>query len=109
MSRSEEESMFRADMKAIAEDPMTREWWKLCEPCQEPFSQWPREDGSKPLSEGGEGDWWAPLVCLCHCGYWPTEYSLISRDPDFVPQNPNGSTTVEPSPPPAAAAASPVS
>ena len=93
-SPSEEKAMFEADMKAIADDPITREWWKQCEPCQEPFSQWPAE--ARPPSEGGQGDWWAPLQCLNHCGHWAMNYSNQRRDPDFVPQNPQSSTTTQP-------------
>jgi len=91
----EEQSLFNADMKAIAEDPITLEWWKLCEPCQEPFTQWP--EGATMLSEGGTGDWWAPLENLNHCGRWPMDYSDDLRDPDFVPRNPNGKTVEHPS------------
>jgi L-rhamnose mutarotase len=93
-SPEDEHALFVADMKAIADDPVTREWWALCEPCQQPFSQWPV--GAKSLSEGGEGDWWAPLDCLNHCGYWPVEYSDRNRDPDFQPQNPKGRTMAQP-------------
>ena len=94
LSKEEESALFEADMKAIAEDPITREWWIECEPCQEPFAQFPK--GAKPPSAGGSDDWWAPLVCLNHCGYWPVQYSTASRDPDFVPQNPRRSTTTQP-------------
>lgn len=93
-SPEDEHALFESDMKAIADDPVTREWWALCEPCQTPFSQWP--SGAKYLSQGGEGDWWAPLDCLAHCGHWPVEYAGRHRDPDFVPQNPTGRTTNQP-------------
>lgn len=94
LTESEEKALFDADMKAIADDPVTKIWWTECEPCQEPFSQWPKD--SAPPSQGGSGDWWAPLVCLNHCGHWATEYSSSLRDPDFVPQNPHGMTTAQP-------------
>lgn len=77
----EEQELFAADMKAIADDPATKEWWKECEPCQAPFSQW---TSSTPPSEGGNGKWWAPLECVAFCGHWPTRYSEENRDPDFV-------------------------
>ena len=77
----DEAELFQADMQAIADDPVTREWWKLCEPCQEPFSQW---SSPVPPSSGGSGDWWAPLECLCETGHWPTAYSAQRHDPDFV-------------------------
>ena len=52
-----------ADMKAIAADPKTKEWWKVCEPCQKPL-QWE----GKPPSEGGKGDWWYPMEEVFHDG-----------------------------------------
>jgi L-rhamnose mutarotase len=81
-SKEQEKVLFDQDMKAIAEDAVTRKWWKECEPCQEPFSQW--KAGSKLLSERGSGNWWAPLECVNHCGHWPTAYSKQQGDPDFV-------------------------
>lgn len=38
-----------ASMAAIAEDPVTQEWWKLTDPCQEPLP------GTPP------GQRWAPM------------------------------------------------
>jgi L-rhamnose mutarotase len=81
-SKVEEERLFERDMKAIADDPVTRKWWQECEPCQKPFSQW--LDGSAAPSQGGSGDWWAPMECLCHTGHWPTAYSRHRQDPDFI-------------------------
>lgn len=81
-SLEEEEELFQSDMNAIANDPMVREWWRECEPCQVPFSQWLESD--KLLSEGGTGDWWSPLECVTHCGHWPVGYTHKLRDPDFV-------------------------
>lgn len=43
-----------ADMKAVAEDPTTQEWWKLTDPCQE------------PLANAAPGEWWAPMEEVCH-------------------------------------------
>lgn len=94
LTAAAEKELFDTDMKAIADDPVTKIWWTECEPCQDPFSQWPR-DAPFP-SQGGSGDWWAPLVCLNHCGHWATEYTTSLRDPDFVPQNPHGMTTAQP-------------
>ena len=42
------------DMKRIADDPKTQEWWKLTDPCQEPFSN------------RAEGEQWASMVEVCH-------------------------------------------
>lgn len=39
---------FEADMKAIA-DPVTKDWWKLTDPMQE------------PLPDRKEGEWWAEM------------------------------------------------
>eukprot|EP00545_Synedropsis_sp_CCMP1620_P008262 CAMPEP_0119014006 /NCGR_PEP_ID=MMETSP1176-20130426/9304_1 /TAXON_ID=265551 /ORGANISM="Synedropsis recta cf, Strain CCMP1620" /LENGTH=207 /DNA_ID=CAMNT_0006967139 /DNA_START=172 /DNA_END=795 /DNA_ORIENTATION=+ len=94
LTEAEEKALFDADMQAIADDPVTQVWWTECEPCQEPFSQWPK--GAPPPSQGGVGNWWAPLVCLNHCGHWATQYGEGLRDPDFVSQNPDGKTTVQP-------------
>lgn len=30
---------FAADMAAMGEDPMTRQWWKLTDPCQQPLPE----------------------------------------------------------------------
>lgn len=81
--QDDEAKIFGQDMDAIAADPVTREWWIECEPCQEPFSQW--KSGFKPPSAGGAGEWWAPLECVTHCGHWPLAYSSQQRDPDFLP------------------------
>jgi hypothetical protein len=70
-------------MLSIANDPITRIWWKECEPCQEPFSQWIA--GAPTPSEGGTGAWWTPLECVAHCGHWSVAYSTQQRDPYFVP------------------------
>ena len=94
LTDAEEKALFDADMEAIAKDPITKIWWTECEPCQEPFSQW--TPGPLLPSLGGKGDWWAPLVCLNHCGHWATEYSSQLRDPDFPRRNAEGKTTVQP-------------
>jgi len=77
-----ESEVFAQDMKAITQDPITRQWWSQCEPCQEPFAQW--NQGSPLLSQGGSGDWWDAMECVCHTGNWPLSYSLQTEDPDFV-------------------------
>ncbi len=43
-----------ADMAAIAADPKTQEWWKLCVPLQDPIP------GRK------EGEWWMEIPELFH-------------------------------------------
>jgi L-rhamnose mutarotase len=40
---------FEADMAAIAADPVTQQWWKLTDPCQE------------RLPTAKEGEWWAAM------------------------------------------------
>jgi L-rhamnose mutarotase len=29
---------YAKDMQQMAADPVTQEWWKLCEPCQQPLA-----------------------------------------------------------------------
>ncbi|XP_078481443.1 uncharacterized protein LOC108950150 [Ciona intestinalis] len=62
-------SDFAVDMKAVADDPITKDWWKVCEPCQTPLS-W---EGPPP-SEGGKGDWWKPMDECFHDGHPATSY-----------------------------------
>lgn len=38
-----------ADMQNMAADPLTRKWWKLTDPCQE------------PLADRKPGEWWADM------------------------------------------------
>lgn len=45
---------FEADNAAIAADPVTQDWWKLCGPMQRPFDSRAR------------GEWWAPMEELFH-------------------------------------------
>ena len=45
---------FEADMQKMAADSLTREWWKLTDPCQE------------PLESAGEGVWWADMEEVFH-------------------------------------------
>ncbi len=45
---------YEEDMKKMADDPVTQEWWKLCKPCQE------------PLSSRQEGEWWAEMEEVFH-------------------------------------------
>ncbi len=47
-------SDFAADMARMAADPITQEWWKHCEPCQE------------PLSTRAPGEWWANMEEVFH-------------------------------------------
>ncbi len=46
---------FKADMAKMAADPTTQEWWKVCEPCQQ------------PLPTRAEGEWWATMQEVFHC------------------------------------------
>jgi L-rhamnose mutarotase len=86
LTKEEEQQLFQRDMEAIGNDPVTREWWKLCEPCQIPFSQFDKKTDLPP-SQGGTKDWWSPMECVCHTGHWPVAYSPQRRDPDFLPLN----------------------
>jgi len=43
-----------ADMAKMAADPKTREWWKVCSPCQ------------IPLNTRKEGEWWAEMEKVFH-------------------------------------------
>ena len=45
---------YAADMKRMAADPKTQEWWKLTDPCQE------------PLPDRPPGEWWADMEEVCH-------------------------------------------
>jgi L-rhamnose mutarotase len=45
---------FDADMQKMAADSITREWWKLTDPCQE------------PVESAGEGVWWADMEEVYH-------------------------------------------
>ncbi len=45
---------FEADMQRMAADSLTREWWKLTDPCQE------------PVESAGEGVWWADMEEVYH-------------------------------------------
>ncbi|MCP4297273.1 MAG: L-rhamnose mutarotase, partial [Proteobacteria bacterium] len=47
-------SDFDQDAKKMAEDPKTKEWWKLTDPCQ------------RPLDSHKENEWWSPLVEVFH-------------------------------------------
>ena len=99
--KEEIERRFQRDMEAIGTDAATREWWGYCEPCQEPFKQWLQHlpPPSQQTPPPPAGDWWAPLVCLTHCGYWPVAYSNQKRDLLFVPQNPDRKTCSRSEPP----------
>ena len=46
---------FAADMAKMAADPVTQEWWKHTDPCQE------------PLATRQEGEWWASMEEVFHC------------------------------------------
>jgi len=45
---------FEADNAAIAADPVTQDWWKLCGPMQ------------KALESRAEGEWWAEMEEVFH-------------------------------------------
>ncbi|NSW76012.1 MAG: L-rhamnose mutarotase [Candidatus Atribacteria bacterium] len=45
---------YEEDMKKMAADPVTQEWWSLCKPCQE------------PLPSRKEGEWWAEMEEVFH-------------------------------------------
>lgn len=45
---------FDADMARMAEDPETRKWWALTDPCQ------------TALESAQPGEWWAPMEEVFH-------------------------------------------
>ncbi|WP_299556051.1 L-rhamnose mutarotase [uncultured Tateyamaria sp.] len=45
---------FAADAARMAADPVTRDWWKLTDPCQD------------PLTDRKEGEWWAMMDQVFH-------------------------------------------
>lgn len=45
---------FEGDMARMAEDSVTREWWKMTDPCQ------------IPLDSRKEGEWWANMEEVFH-------------------------------------------
>jgi len=57
-----------ADMKAVADDPTTQEWWKLTDPCQE------------PLANAGPGEWWSPMEEVCHHDLSPDAFASTAND-----------------------------
>ena len=47
-------SDFAADMAKMAADPVTQQWWAVCQPCQ------------KPLANRGLEEWWAGMEEVFH-------------------------------------------
>ena len=45
---------YAADMRKMAADPATQQWWTIMEPMQEPFADRP------------EGAWWSPMEEVFH-------------------------------------------
>ncbi len=45
---------YEADMRKMADDPVTQKWWTLCDPCQQ------------PLEACAEGEWWAQMAEVFH-------------------------------------------
>jgi L-rhamnose mutarotase len=45
---------FEVDAREMAADPLTRKWWELTDPCQEPFES------------RKAGEWWAGMVEVFH-------------------------------------------
>lgn len=45
---------FKTDMAKMAADPMTRKWWAVCGPCQQ------------PLTTRAKGEWWATMEEVFH-------------------------------------------
>ncbi len=47
-------SDYEKDMEKMAQDPITQDWWKLCDPCQYPV-------------ESAQGkEWWAQMEEVFH-------------------------------------------
>jgi len=40
---------YEADMKKMADDPLTQEWWSECKPCQQ------------PVETAKENEWWVDM------------------------------------------------
>ena len=47
-------SNFAADMAKMAADPVTQQWWAVCQPCQ------------KPLANRAPEEWWAGMEEVFH-------------------------------------------
>lgn len=45
---------YAADMKKMAADPVTQDWWKICDPCQH------------PIDTAKTGEWWAQMEEVFH-------------------------------------------
>lgn len=45
---------YNSDMRKMAQDKKTQEWWKLCDPCQE------------PIDSAVDGEWWAEMEEVYH-------------------------------------------
>jgi L-rhamnose mutarotase len=45
---------FAADAAEMAKDPVTQDWWKLTDPCQQ------------PLEHRSDGEWWAMMDEVFH-------------------------------------------
>ncbi len=45
---------YQADMDRMASEPVIRQWWSVCEPCQQ------------PLETRKEGEWWALMEEVFH-------------------------------------------
>ncbi len=58
---------YDSDMKAMAKDETTREWWKLTDPMQEPFPT------------RNKGEWWAGMRLISHLDEITKPYSKVTR------------------------------
>jgi len=47
---------FKSDMRKMAENPVNKKWWALCDPCQQPFET------------RAEGEWWANMEEVFYLG-----------------------------------------
>ena len=47
---------FERDMEKMGQDPVTQRWWDVCKPCM------------IPLESREEGEWWAWIEEVFHCG-----------------------------------------
>lgn len=45
---------YEADMKKMAEDPVTQKWWEETDPCQ------------MPVEDASAGEWWADMEEVYH-------------------------------------------
>lgn len=74
---------FVMDMKAIADDPVTRDWWKLTEPMQD------------PLPSRKSDEWWESMDPLLSLGKEADKTPGINRNGFFLRQSAFGAEEIK--------------